>query len=90
VERKIASVIRAIEDSLYQPSMKKRLAELEAEKGDLEQRLATAPEPPKVLLHPNLAKLYREKVASLETALADPRSKRRRQRSSAATSSGSR
>ena len=32
VERKIAAIIRAIEDGLYQPSMKARLAELEAEK----------------------------------------------------------
>ena len=72
VRRKIASLIRAIEDGLYQPSMKARMAELEAEKAALEARLAAAPEPPKVRLHPNLAGLYREKVAALEQALADP------------------
>ena len=72
VRRKIASMIRAIEDGLYQPSMKGRMAELEAEKAALEERLATAPELPKVLLHPNLAAMYRQKVAALEQALADP------------------
>jgi site-specific DNA recombinase len=65
-------MIRAIEDGLYQPSMKARMAELEAEKAALEERLATAPELPKIRLHPNLAGMYREKVAALEQALADP------------------
>ena len=36
VKRKIASIIRAIEDGMYQPSMKARMAELEAEKAVLE------------------------------------------------------
>ena len=65
-------MIRAIEDGLYQPSMKARMAELEAEKAALEERLAAAPELPKVRLHPNLAGVYRQKVAALEQALADP------------------
>jgi site-specific DNA recombinase len=72
VQRKIASMIRAIEDGLYQPSMKARMAELEAEKAALEEQLATAPELPKVRLHPNLAGMYRQNVAALEQALADP------------------
>jgi hypothetical protein len=38
----------------------------------LEQRLAAAPELPKVRLHPNLAGMYRDKVAALEHTLADP------------------
>jgi site-specific DNA recombinase len=65
-------MIRAIEDGLYQPSMKARMTELEAEKTALEARLAAAPELPKVRLHPNLAGMYRQKVAALEQALADP------------------
>jgi site-specific DNA recombinase len=73
VKRKITSMIRAIEDGMYhQPSMKARMADLEAEKAALEQRLASTPEPPKIRLHPNLPGLYREKVAALEQALADP------------------
>jgi len=68
VRRKIASMIRAIENGLYQPSMKGRMAEKVA----LEERLAAAPELLKVRLHPNLAGVYRQKVAALEQALADP------------------
>jgi hypothetical protein len=41
-------MIRAIEDGLYQPSMKARMAELEAEKAILEARLAAAPLTPKI------------------------------------------
>jgi site-specific DNA recombinase len=70
--REIASVVRAIEDGMYQPSMKARMDELEAEKAMLEERLASAPEAPKIRLHPNLPGLYREKVAQLEQALVDP------------------
>jgi site-specific DNA recombinase len=72
VHRKIGSMIRAIEDGLYQPSMKARMAELEAERATLEERLAATPEPPKVRPHPNLAGAYRQKVAVLEKALAQP------------------
>jgi hypothetical protein len=72
VGRKIASMIRAIEDGLYQPSMKTRMAELETEKAALAERLAAAPEPFKVRLHPNLAEVYRAKVAELHRALEDP------------------
>jgi site-specific DNA recombinase len=72
VRRKIASLIRAIEDGLYEPSMKVRMAELEAEKAALEERLASAPAAPKIRLHPNLPGLYREKVAKIEEVLADP------------------
>ena len=35
VQRKIDGIMRAIEDGLYQPSMKARLSELETEKSDL-------------------------------------------------------
>jgi site-specific DNA recombinase len=72
VRRKIAPIIRAIEDDMYQPSMKERMAELEAEKALPEKRLGAAPEPPKIRLHPDLPGLHREKVAALEQALADP------------------
>jgi hypothetical protein len=49
-------MIRAIEDGLCQALTKKRMAELEAEKDDLEPRLAAAPEPPKVRLAPELGR----------------------------------
>ncbi len=48
-----------------------KLEALEAEKAELETRLV-APTPSPVRLHPNLAELYREKVATLGEALKDP------------------
>ena len=72
VERKIAAMIRAIEDGLYQPSMKERMAALEAEKAQLMAELAAQPDATPVALHPNLPLLYRRKVEELEAVLADP------------------
>ena len=70
VERKIAGILKAIEDGLYHESMKERLIILEADKARL---LAAAEEPnvdlPSVLL-PQLSNLYRRKVEALEAALA--------------------
>ena len=43
---------------------------LEARKADVVARLA-APEEPKPLIHPNLAEVYRRKVAALNEALED-------------------
>jgi site-specific DNA recombinase len=90
VGRKIASIIRAIEDGMYQPSMKQRMAELETEKAVLQERLAAAPEPPKIRLHPNLPGLYRERWRSWTRRWPTRRSRPRPRRSSAARSSGSR
>ena len=65
-------MIRAIEDGLYQPSMKERMAALEAEKAQLVAELAAKPEPTPVALHPNLPLLYRKKVEELEAAAGRP------------------
>ena len=59
VERKIAGILRAIEDGMYQPAMKARLTELEAEKASLMARQGPAPVVQKVSVHPNLAAVYR-------------------------------
>ncbi|WP_434622047.1 recombinase [Azospirillum sp. B2RO_4] len=71
VERKIAGILKAIEDGLYHESMKERLTILEADKARL---LATSDgdgtDLPSVLLHPQLSDLYRRKVEALEAALA--------------------
>ncbi|MCU4179696.1 recombinase family protein [Bosea sp. BH3] len=72
VQRKIDGIMSAIEDGLYQPSMKLRLAELEDEKRLLTARLSEAWEPSPVLVHPNLAEAYRRRVAELESLLNDP------------------
>jgi hypothetical protein len=70
-QRRIDGIMRAIEDGLYQQSMKARLAELEAEKAALSARRQVAPTPPNVSVHPNLAVVYRRKVEELETLLKD-------------------
>ena len=72
VERKIAAMIRAIEDGLYQPAMKERMAALEAEKRRLVTELALKPDAAPIALHPHLPLLYRRKVEELEAVLVDP------------------
>ncbi len=75
VERAIKGIMAAIEDGLYQPSMKARMAELERQKADVEGRIRKAPiDLPDV--NPNIAEIYRVKVAALSDALADPEANR--------------
>jgi site-specific DNA recombinase len=71
VQRKIDGIMRAIEDGLYQPSMKVRLTELEAEKAAFISFRDTSPTVPNVSVHPNLAAVYRKKVEELENLLED-------------------
>jgi hypothetical protein len=52
-------------------SLKDELLAIEPRQEELEREIARAPEL-QPLLHPNLAELYRQKVAQLEQALADP------------------
>ena len=72
VQRKIDGIMSAIEDGLYQPSMKQRLADLEGEKRVLEGRLSEVDQPSPVYVHPNLAEAYRRRVAELEGLLEEP------------------
>ncbi|MBM1174708.1 recombinase zinc beta ribbon domain-containing protein [Microvirga arabica] len=71
VQRKIDGIMRAIEDGLYQPSMKARLTELEAEKASLAAQQTFGSIAPNVSVHPNLAAVYRKKVEELEQLLED-------------------
>ncbi len=71
VERAIASMIAAIEDGMYQPAMKARMAELEKQKVEIVARLDCS-EPQPLDVNPNIAEVYRRKVARLTDALADP------------------
>jgi site-specific DNA recombinase len=73
VERKISGLMRAIEDGLYEPSMKERMKALQTE------RDALMDEPDghgeidvTVLAHPRLPELYRRKVEQLELVLEGP------------------
>ena len=72
VERRISRIIALItEDDAPVRALKQELVTLEARQLNLQQELATigAPAP---LIHPNLAEVYRERVARLHHALQDP------------------
>ncbi|WP_406855707.1 LysR substrate-binding domain-containing protein [Alsobacter sp. KACC 23698] len=73
IDRRIAGMLRAIEDGLYEPSMKDRMAALRAER---EAHLAAGDPDPDVqldiLLHPRLPELYRRKVETLEAVHDGP------------------
>jgi site-specific DNA recombinase len=71
VRRKLDGLIEAIADGLRAPGLQQRLDELEARRSEIEQGLASAPTT-HVLLHPNLAQVYRQKVEQLQRALDDP------------------
>src|SRR5262245_46610506 len=70
IERAIAGIIAAIEDGLYQPTMKARLAALERQNAEIEAKLR-AGEPQLPDVNPNVAELYRRKVKHLAEALAE-------------------
>ena len=71
VERKLAGLVDAIADGLRAPDLQGRLDQLTRRKSELQVRLA-APTQPAPRLHPKIADVYREKVADLHEALADP------------------
>ena len=71
VEKKIAAMIAVIEDGGYIRGMVDRLRELEARQDALTARLARVPaDIPDI--HPNVAGIYRRKVARLADALDNP------------------
>ena len=71
VEKKIAAMIAVIEDGGYVRGMVDRLRELEARQDELNARLASVPSDiPDI--HPNVAGIYRRKVARLADALDNP------------------
>jgi hypothetical protein len=73
IERSIKGITDAIEDGMYQPAMKVRMAELVQQKVEIEARLAEAPaDLPDV--HPNIAEHYRTRVIRLAETLAEAES----------------
>jgi SPX domain protein involved in polyphosphate accumulation len=62
VERKIAGIVKAIEDGAYNPTLKERLTTLEHEKTAASAKLAAAGPKPVVRLHAGLSALYRKKI----------------------------
>src|SRR3546814_10530668 len=62
IERAVAGIMAAIEDGLYQPTMKARMAELERDREEITARLVEAP-PIIPDVHPGIAEIYKRKVA---------------------------
>lgn len=69
VEQQIGRAVDAILQGTAPSALRERLASLEARKADLERELATT-EAPAPRLHPNLAEVYRRRVADLSDALS--------------------
>ncbi|GBR23023.1 DNA resolvase [Kozakia baliensis NRIC 0488] len=68
IERELNKAVQAILDGFASSALKIRMEQLEARKAEIEERLADAPSPPP-LLHPNMAELYRQKIATLHDSL---------------------
>ncbi len=71
VTAKLEGLYDAIADGLRTPGLLAKIEGLEQKKTELEAGLEAPPLSP-VRLHPNLAELYRQRVAALGEALADP------------------
>ena len=72
IERKLAAIVRAIEDGAYTHTLKARLTTLEQEKVQTEARLHAGKHAPVLRLHTNLPELYRNKIGRLAEALNAP------------------
>ena len=70
VLRKIAGVITAIENGGDPRSLALRINALEAERRDIEAKLASGPSPDTLAYHPRIAERYRQKVADIHAALS--------------------
>ncbi|EAQ33953.1 recombinase [Nitrobacter sp. Nb-311A] len=67
-ERELDKAIQAILDGVPGARLKDKIGTLEARKAKLTELLASAQEPPP-LLHPNMAEIYRKKIAALHREL---------------------
>ena len=69
-KKELAAMIAVIEDGGYVRGMVDRLRELEARQDELNERLSAPADLPDI--HPNIADIYRRKVARLAEALDHP------------------
>lgn len=70
VDHKISGIFKAIEDGLYEPSMKDCLAELKAQKEAIElETLPPAPMAMDILQHPRSTLIYGRWVERLDQSL---------------------
>jgi site-specific DNA recombinase len=72
IERKLAAIIRVIEDGGYSPTVRAHLMALEQEKTGAEMRLCNSKPAPVLRLHTKLPDLYRSKIEGLAEALNAP------------------
>ncbi|WP_374450308.1 recombinase family protein [Stella sp.] len=70
VTGKLAGIVRAIEGGAWSETLRDRLADLERRKAELARQVEELPAPEPIRLHPNLPVLYRQKIETLEAALA--------------------
>jgi len=70
VSRKLGGLVDAIAGGLRGPTVQQRLDDLERRKAELQHEFDSASTPPP-LLHPNLAEIYRDRVARLHEAFTD-------------------
>ncbi len=71
VERRLRRMVDAIAEGVPARTLKDELLALEGRQEELRAELDAAREPATTRLHPNLAELYRQKVAALHAALED-------------------
>ncbi|WP_346429285.1 recombinase family protein [Roseinatronobacter domitianus] len=69
VMKEIDAIVTAITQGMFHASMKAKMDAPEAERAELEARLAALPDPEPVAIHPGLAETYARKVADLAAAL---------------------
>jgi DNA invertase Pin-like site-specific DNA recombinase len=67
---RIANLVKALADGMTSPAITAELDRLEEEKADLLRKKEALGSDRKPLLHPNLAQIYRDRVADLEPLLA--------------------
>ncbi len=72
IERRIQKLVSAIAEGEPPQALLEELRRLEAEQGELADRLESAPKDPQPLLHPNMSEIYRRKVADLHRLLDNP------------------
>ena len=71
IDRELDKAIQAILDGVPGARLKDKIGQLEGRKAELTALVAKAKQPPP-LLHPNMAEVYRRKVADLAAALGNP------------------
>jgi site-specific DNA recombinase len=68
-QKEIDAIVTAVTQGLYHPSMKEKMAVVEAERAAAEALMTALPRPAEIPLHPGLAAVYARKVADLATSL---------------------